>query len=138
LASTGRLYEEFAASAGLTLNREEIKTEFFKVIFGKWYVRESSLIWPGIKKVKDGFPVMAGIIESFKGNALALRLQSDEADAMIGIAVPMLAAELPGVPFLTVHDALAVPASDPKYAKIAAGAIRRACLEKTGYLPLVK
>jgi hypothetical protein len=125
LASSGQIYEELLRINDIPVDQRALgKTEFFRVIFGQKYTRESSKLWPGIR---EHFPVLAAIIEGFHGNSLSLLLQSREAEMMIGKVVPALAAALPGVPFLTIHDSVALPVA---YAKVATKTISHCCSEE--------
>ena len=129
LATDGVIYEELMRINGVASSaRAWGKTEFYKVIFGDCYVRESSALWPGMQRE---FPILAAVVEGHAGNALALALQRIEADIMIAKVVPALADALPGVPFLTIHDSVALPSA---FAGKAREVIEACCIDATGGL----
>jgi hypothetical protein len=137
-ACSGCFYERVNEASGTPLdasNRDALKPESYQFLFGKAYTFKRSLLWPGMEKL---FPEMAEIITRLKWpnhNRLAIELQRREAEVMIGKVVPRFAAAFPGVPFLTVHDSIAIP---HQYADAAKALLADAINEATGYLPQFK
>lgn len=98
----GKLYDLLASDAGLS--RDEAKRQLFRdVLFGKPHVqgpvtRAFGRHWPRLLRAIREYKVRHGY------KAVAQALQRLEAAIVIDTICPRLMREMPGVPFLTIHD----------------------------------
>lgn len=102
LVQAGAFYSTVCDWAGLghLPHKKQKQRVFAGVLFAKDH--SESVLWPGVIK---RLPVMAACIEGVKRagpNALALRLQKQEAEIMLGRVFPRLAAM--GIAALSLHD----------------------------------
>ncbi len=137
VVSEGRFYESLNAASGnpfADCDRLKLKEAIFtEILFGRRWA--TSRLWQGFL---DLFPEMARIVATLKSRdyrSLAVELQRREARLMIQTVVPRLSSSLPGVPFLTVHDSLAI---DARHADQAAALIIECAQEQTGNTPSLR
>lgn len=137
IVTKGQFYEAIHQASGLpfhSLDRDRLKTSIYsQVLFGRCY--PSSALWGGFQRL---FPTLSQIIAESKSQdyrQLPIDLQRLEASAMIGKVVPRLTAELPNIPFLTVHDSLLLPV---QFANRAEEILNRVISETTGLNPSLR
>jgi hypothetical protein len=133
----GAFYEVVNAASDKPLpeaDRELIKERIFsQVLFGP--INPHFPMWKAFSRL---FPALANEVIRQKAkswNAFPLELQRREAAIMIGQVTPSLIKELEGVPFLTIHDSIAVPA---EFADIVAATIKREFLRVVGFEPSLR
>ncbi len=133
----GQFYETVNEASGSPFPsnaREKLKKAVYSgILFGKRYTE--SILWSGFE---SRFPELSRIITDSKSkghNLLAIDLQRREARLMIKTVVPRLSSCLPGIPFLTVHDSLAI---DVRYADQAAAIITECAAELSGNVPTLR
>lgn len=137
LVCDGRFYEALNEASGSPFdpsNRDALKKAIFSgVLFGRCYA--SSRLWRGLQTL---FPGMSRIIAEWKARdyrALAIELQRREASVVIGRVVPRLANAFPDMPFLTIHDSIAVPS---RWATQAADLLAETVRDATGSSPKLR
>ena len=116
LVRSGRFYETLGQWAGLGgLDREKLKKRVYSgILFGRDHHR--SVLWDALK---PHFPQLLAYIDESKReahNGLALKLQSKEAEVMLGRIIPRLKAE--GIRALSIHDGCLCRAADASWAKL--------------------
>lgn len=137
IVSAGCFYEALNEASGQPIdpnNREKLKQAVYaQVLFGRNWT--ASRLWVGFKQL---FPRLSQIVSESKARnhrLLPIELQRLEASVMIGEAVPAFAANFPGIPFLTIHDSIAVPS---RLAGDAKQLLREIVTKSIGCTPMLK
>jgi hypothetical protein len=122
ICEEGRIYEymiDRLKGVGLTVTRDGIKPEFFRLYYGparpvssfnsevsKAFARLFAADFPGILQVVNAVKKQAGYYEY-----LVRKMQNVESTLVIGTICQRLMREHPDVPLLTIHDSIATTAA---------------------------
>lgn len=109
-ACAGSFYDEMERISSKAYDdREALKKAVYKgLMFGRTRAKFTRIF----KDLKATYPSLAAALERLharKEASLASELQRQEADLVYNHIAPSLMESLPGVPFLTIHDAFLIP-----------------------------
>lgn len=134
---SGRFYEAINAASARPRpdsERPKMKTSAFaQVMYGPYNPHFE--LWQAFQRL---FPELAQIIAVKKlagFNQFPIEMQRREAEIMIHTIVPLVAARLPSMVFLTIHDSLAI---SEEYQPICAELIREQFFAATRIRPSLK